>query len=88
MLGLFTELRGSLIRRSSANRVSRKFILSRYEGRLFSPSSPRPSLPVSQSSYFWPLGMVAPTRFSTLQRAAPSAPWVKKRRYCLTERRR
>jgi len=26
MLGLFTELRGSLIRRSSANRVSRKFV--------------------------------------------------------------
>ena len=27
-----------------------------------SPSSSRPSLSLSQSSYFWPLGMVAPSR--------------------------
>ena len=35
---------------------------SRCEGPLFSPSSPRPSLSLSQSSYFWPSGMVAPWR--------------------------
>ena len=33
----------------------------RYEGPLFSPSTPWPLL-LSQSSYFWPLGMVAPLR--------------------------
>src|SRR5215208_3287376 len=50
------------IDRHSANRLSRKFVLrARYEGPLFSPSSSR-SLLLSQSSYFWPLGVVAPSR--------------------------
>ena len=34
-----------------------------YEGLPFSPSSPRPLL-LSQSSYFWPLGMVAQNTLS------------------------
>jgi hypothetical protein len=59
------------IHRTSANRVSAKFILSCYEGLAFSPSSLRPvplrflSQPLlTQSSYCIPSGMVALSRDS------------------------
>jgi hypothetical protein len=57
--------------RTSANRKNAKFAVLKfsevrpnghYEGPLFSSSSLRTSLFLSQSSYFWPSGMVAPSR--------------------------
>src|SRR5215207_6705228 len=53
---------GVAIFRTSPNRLSRKFVVVRYEEPLISPSSPRPPLCLSQSSYFWPSGMSVPTR--------------------------
>src|SRR5215213_9426223 len=51
------ELLTSLRMRTSANRLSRKFVVNSYEGFPFSPSSPR-SLFLSQSWWLWPLGMM------------------------------
>src|SRR5919112_503294 len=53
--------RPSLLPRTSENSTSAKFFLIRYEGSVLSPSSPEPLLFI-QSSYFWPLGIVAPSR--------------------------
>jgi hypothetical protein len=50
-----TEPLRSSIRRSSANRLSQKFVLGRYEKPLLSPSRP---LLLRRSSYLWPSGMV------------------------------
>jgi hypothetical protein len=46
-----------------------------YEDPPFSPSSPLPSLSLSHSSYFWPLGVLAPSRTRLQLTVAQSSPW-------------